>query len=387
MSRPGGKNLEGLGGPIRVDRPDLGSIDPTLDACCQRDEESARIGSALRSTLQRFDVVAEKERRRRHLVQVTPSAFDGCRCCYDPNSDGGEYRALMELRAARALQQDTSPEEEAAKAERELEEKENKKAQSDTEDSDDEYNYLLDEDQADGQELKALEELRRAELEWDLLQREIGLQHGYGVHRQMHPNRVLKAAGLASRDKKATPAVVLHLVDADCLGSASLDLYLEMLAAVHKGTKFLRSSGRSTLLMDAELAGMALPPLKPDADMPALIAIRDGIAVNVCPRLQGLTDHISGEIDPSAVYEWLDRSGVLLERAPLVESMCRIRPEEEALMDYMLTMKPPAPEEERYDCGLPNCSKSFPHQHVGEKNEQQDGLVVPENEILREVKE
>jgi hypothetical protein len=23
---------------------------------------------------------------------------DGCRCCYDPNSNGGEYRALIEAR-------------------------------------------------------------------------------------------------------------------------------------------------------------------------------------------------------------------------------------------------------------------------------------------------
>lgn len=118
---------EGLGGPLDVDKPNLEGIDPTLDACCRREvrgqtsdatdvcmfflyrtifvsrcvlvfqEESIRHGNAIKRTLQRHDVVAEKERRRRQLVQ-TP-AFTGCRCCYDPNSDGsGEYRALIELR-------------------------------------------------------------------------------------------------------------------------------------------------------------------------------------------------------------------------------------------------------------------------------------------------
>lgn len=29
--------MEGLGGPIHMDRPDLGEIDPTLAACCRRE--------------------------------------------------------------------------------------------------------------------------------------------------------------------------------------------------------------------------------------------------------------------------------------------------------------------------------------------------------------
>lgn len=340
------------------------------------------MGSALRSTLRRFDVVAEKERRRRHLVQT--SAFDGCRCCYDPNGDGGEYRMLTELRAAREPHE-ASPEGEVVQAEKEYEEKESQNSVIENQEGDDEFDYLLDEDLPDGQELKALEELRRAELEWDLLQREIAVQHGYGVHRQMHPHRVLKAAGLASQ-RDCASAVVLHLVDPDSLSSASLDLYLEALAVTHRGTKFLRSSGRATLLLDAEVAGKFLPLLKPDADLPVLIAVRDGVAVNVCPRLQGLTASVDSEIDESAVYEWLYRSGVLLERAPLIESVCRIRPEEEALLDNMRTLNKLSVDEERYDCGLAGCAKSFPHEHVGERNQQQDGLVVSEEEILSELK-
>jgi hypothetical protein len=131
--------------------------------------------------------------------------------------------------------------------------------------------------------------------------------------------------------------------------------------------------------MDAELAGKVLPAFRPDSDMPALIAVRDGVVVNACPKLQGLTDS-SGEIVESAVFEWLERSGVILQQAPILEAICRIRPEEEALMDYLMTSRP-APEE-RFDCGLADCNKSFPHEHVGLQNEVQQGLVVSEKEIV-----
>lgn len=32
-----GGTMEGLGGPIRMDEVQYGGIDPTLDACCQRE--------------------------------------------------------------------------------------------------------------------------------------------------------------------------------------------------------------------------------------------------------------------------------------------------------------------------------------------------------------
>ena len=51
-------------------------------------------------TLDRHDITALAERRRRHLV-TTLDSFTGCRCCFDPNSDGGEYAALIELREKR----------------------------------------------------------------------------------------------------------------------------------------------------------------------------------------------------------------------------------------------------------------------------------------------
>jgi hypothetical protein len=80
------------------------------------------------------------------------------------------------------------------------------------------------------------------------------------------------------------------------------------------------------------------------------------------------------------VREWLDRCGVLVPQAPPLEYLCHIRPEEDALMDYIQTIKPAA--EERFDCGLDECNKAFPHEHVGVKTPEQDGLVVKEEEVL-----
>ena len=358
---------EGLGGPVHMDNPDFGEIDPTLEACCRREVESNRQRSVLEQTLSRHDVVAMKERRRRHLVSNLSWGV-GCRCCYDPNSDGGEYRALIE---ARARQQ---------KGNKELEEEE-ENVEETSNDSNDEFDYLLDEDLPgdDGGVIHELEERRRAELEFAMLQREVALQHGYGVHRQMHPNRVLRAAGLGGT---SSPAVVLHLVDPDSMASASLDLCLEDLAETYRGTKFLRSSGRSVLLMDAEMAQKSLPRLSPDSDMPALVAIREGVVVAACPRLQGLVSDESYEAVaiPEEVRAWLDKAGVLLERPPRIDEVCLIRPEEEALMDHLVASAQSAPP--RYDCGVPMCDKTFPHEHVGIQNKQQDGLVVQEEEIV-----
>jgi hypothetical protein len=406
MSQSEGKNWEGLGGPVYFDALNNGaSLDPTLDSCCQRDLEDRRRGQALRSTLQRFDVVAERERRRRHAVSFNGSANceeqdSGCRCIYDPNSDGGEYRTLTELRAAR---ESTSQNDAIHEPEYDVDDRKNSNENDHSaihndrsdEESEDEYDYLLDEDIPNGDtalSVKNFEEARRAELEWELLKNEIALLHGYGIHRQIHPRRVLTMAGLNASTNRShivpPSAVVLHLVDADSMASASLDLYLDQLAKRYRGTMFLRSSGRATLLLDAVLVAKSLPMFRslsqPDVYLPALVAIRDGVAVNACLQLQGLlrsrtiTDF---EIEEAAVHDWLDGCGVLRDHPPNVDAMCRLRPEEEALLDSCLRSVTVS-EEERYDCGREGCFKTFPHEHVGEQNERQDGLLLSEAEIL-----
>ena len=74
------------------------------------------------------------ERRRRHMVGNLTWGI-GCRCCYDPNSDGGEYRALVEARDRLRKDKEEAEEEE-----------EEEEVEEEDEDSDDEFDYLLDED-------------------------------------------------------------------------------------------------------------------------------------------------------------------------------------------------------------------------------------------------
>lgn len=395
--------LEGLGGPVHVDRPNFEGIDPTLESCCRREEEDQRRSAALKRTLQRHDIVAERERRRRNLVQMTASQDEGCRCRYHPNQDGGEYPALVELRRQRhdGVQQGHAKELEKQDS---LNDAKKENDSNDDDSDDDEFDYLLDEDlPGQSEELRLLEEARRAELEWEMLQRESALQHGYGVHRQMHPSRVLHAAGVTQAKMMlfaAAPTVVLHLYDPESLASASLDLHLEELAKTTRGTVFLRSHGRGTLLSNRGCRDLLFPKHErrgvedvADSDLllPALIAIRDGVAVHVCPRLQNLVEDSrslsSTVVVPEAVNVWLRQSGVLRDEPPSCNvNFCHIRPEEEALMDNLRAAnnygKQQQESDELFDCGVEGCHKYFPHEHVGIRTEQQAGLVVPEAQVL-----
>jgi len=362
-------------------------------------------------------VAALAERRRRHLVQ-TPT-FEGCRCCYDPNQDGGESRGEYLLLAEYYKEHYHhpsfvgEPEEEDAN-QRFAEEDNNRRKDSDDsekeDDSDDEFDYLLDEDFA-----PEAEETRRAQLEWEILHRQVAAQHGYGVHRPLHPVRILKAAGLSMVTPPTTttmtttrrpppPAVVIHLIDPESMASASLDYFLETkLASQYPGTIFLRSNGRSTLLMNASVVQKHLPTLSSNyADdsgttiLPALIAIREGQVVNLSKGLRELCSRRGGssssswshgdeEIEPHAVEFWLEQSGVLRRHLPPYDFLCHIRPEEEALMDCMgKTPKPPPKQEQEefFRCGVEGCCKTFFHEHVGIKTSTQDGLMLKEDTIL-----
>jgi hypothetical protein len=273
-------------------------------------------------------------------------------------------------------------------------------------DSDDEFDYLLDEDFSatafDHDEnnnrysLKEAEDARRAQLEWEILQRQVAIQHGYGTHRPLHPTRVLKVAGLgaSSSSRPPPPAVVLHLIDPDSVSSASLDYFLETrLAENYPGTIFLRSDGRFTLLMNVELAQKHLSAIlasstsssSTNSDLPALVAIRDGQVVNISKGLDDVCQHQGGAVEPRAVEMWLEQSGVLRDQPPSYDSLCFVRPEEEALMEYLGQKKSNEPkerEEHYYFCGVDGCSKTFPHEHVGIKTSAQDGLVLKEDTIL-----
>jgi hypothetical protein len=94
-------------------------------------------------------------------------------------------------------------------------------------------------------------------------------------------------------------------------------------------------------------------------------------------------DNEGGEVDTIAVREWLENCGVLSNRPPRMDDLCNIRPEEEALMDSgLIAQSKVAAEQERYDCGLEGCNKSYKHEHVGIQTSEQSGLVVSEETIL-----
>ncbi len=340
-------------------------------------------------------------------------------------TDGGEYRALIELRASlEGQQQQGGDSEEGGIYENDIENEnnayerkvnENNDSNDDGEDSDDdsEFDYLLDEDLPGSQinnDLQLLQQERMEELKLSAIMRESAIQHGFGVHRQFHPNRVLYAAGLgmegsntnsssSSSSAVIPPAAVLHLHE-DTVLSASLDLCLEEMASNrYRGTKFVRSYGRSVMSFNPELVQRVLPKLKKDSSLPALIAVKDGVVIAICENLSLFVGSGSSsrnhrkyddcQVEARAVEEWLDRAGVLLHDVPIdFEDYCRIRPEEDALLENMmrekarLTIDQMFEESTYHQCGVPGCKKSFHHTHVGVQNEEQSGLVVEEEKVL-----
>jgi len=371
-----------------MDQPNMNGIDPTLDSCCQREVEGNRSKAALDATLRRHDRIALAERRRRNVLHNL-SFGSGCRCCYDPDADGGEYPALKDARVCMPV--GITKEGVVVEDLKEVRKDDESNDGGDDSDDDSEFGYLLDDDLPGDDNLRLMQQDRLQELELAAMMQESALQHGFGVHRQMNPSRVLTAAGLgmeASRYGIAAvpPAVVLHLFDADSEISASLDLYLEEMASTkYKGTKFLRGNGRATLLGNQSIVNNVLPSLKIESDLPVLVAIRDGVVTAVARKLSGMCVVRDGAVEPRAVEEWLNNANVLLTDVPLeFEDLCRIRPEESALLENMMREKAKMDEiqEEVYKCGVTGCQKTFRHEHVGVKNGEQSGLLVTEEEAI-----
>ena len=411
---------EGYGGPISINQSHGSPIDPTLESCCQREIESNRQFNAVQSAVRRHDRIAWMERLRRNAVQL--DFGQGCRCSFDPSQDGGEYGTLREMRLRRYHEQmeeqtrareegnyngtddnddnnNNEEQEDQVNNNRPFHADVDRNDKSDNSDSDSEFDYLLDEIDLPPAVTEELERRRREELEEAILYRDLLTHHGYGTHRQMHPMRVLRAAGLTANNSRhrgiPESAVVLHLYDPESDMSAALDLLLEQdtFAGKYRGTKFLRASGRAVLLMNPDIADKELPHLHPNRDMPALVAIKDGVVVATCPKLAGMGSSEEGTVDVHAVEHWLDMAGVLRTDPPPIEMLCRIRPEEDALLaSGILGRKTDASTqktgeggtEEYFNCGVLGCEKTFFHEHVGVRNEEQDGLVVKEDGTIKD---
>ena len=371
--------------------------------------ESNRKKSAVEKTLRAHDRVAKAENERRQFNNATTSGngtfqpFNlvhgmsfgaGCRCCYDPNIDGGDYELLAaakeELLAATTtsgVNEGSGEGEDALSldANNKLLSNDNKRnnysnGDDDSSSDDSEFDYLLDED------IPGLsseyESQRRAELE-DLAQRtEVLRYHGYGVHRQMHPKRLFVAAGYGTdtqRDVIRPRGSVIHLFDAFSQRSVAMDLYLERIASNYPGTKFVRGIGVTSIFY-ADHNGDDDSWKK--GKFPMLLALKEG---KVVAWNAGMEDFFSSEeLESRAVEQWLQSAGVLVDSPPDVDEICRIRPEETALLENLMKLNRLEEEdigEERYDCGVPGCCKPFHHEHVGVKNEVQHGMLVTEDMI------
>jgi hypothetical protein len=315
----------------------------------------------------------------------TLSFGSGCRCCYDPSGDGGEYELLAAARKERPngrVDQRLSQTAENGSGDKVNPSNDG----SENSDSDDEFNYLLDEDIETTSE-NDLQAHRRAELENMARQYEILRFHGFGVHRQMHPQRVFPSVGygVIDKDRYIPPGAVIHLYDAFSPLSVSLDFCLEDISSRYPGTKFVRGLGVSSIVF----ADDGDDDRWKNADLPMLLAIKGG---KVVAFSSGLRDFSNGgdNVEPRMVEQWLDFGGVLVDTPPPVEAVCRIRPEEDMLMENMRQLRGLGKEtfegdkegkQDRYDCGVDGCIKSFYHEHVGIKTETQDGILVSESQV------
>lgn len=323
----------------------------------------------------------------------------GCRCCYDPNADGGEYDLLASAKREREINSVTGLVGDEVDEENEEGGKDDDGGSNES-DSDDEFDYLLECDIPTNNHNDAgddfhgtyddLQSQRRADLQNMAYNNEVARYHGYGVHRQMHPQRIFAAVGYGSenvRDKICPPGSVVHLYDAYSPLSVSLDICLENMARRYGGTKFVRGLGITSILY-AEGGDNEWKR----GDLPMLLAIKNG---RVVAWSSGLRDfhRERGEVEDALVEQWLEHTGVLHTHPPPLDTLCRIRPEEDMLLANMRSLNGLGSggmnrnveevdlEEERYDCGVSGCSKSFYHEHVGVKNEAQAGVLVSESQV------
>jgi hypothetical protein len=356
---------------------------------------------------------------------------------YDPAVDGGTYAALDDLQ--QRLQQNVDNAEEDQNINNSDNQTEKYQGESlmssnqqppqgTDEDEEDEFDYLLDEDDLpDGASSaeQTWKETRMMELQAIAHQRQVEESHGYGLHRQFHPRRIASIVGLAMttddtydnignnsssanrHDFPPPPLVVWHLYDSQSTASAWLDVFLEEVAAKARGTLFVRSHGRASLWEPRVQQALQQARVMCGSDakdgLPALVVVKEGVVQTACCRLQDFVRDIDDDdgpaIDRAALDSWLFSVGALDRQTP-PSDVCRLRPEHQALLDSSdpswrqgvpetrdsssITGKDTQNDDDYYDCGVPGCGKAFYHQHVGVPTSKQDGLVISAETVLQD---
>lgn len=352
-------------------------FDAKISPCCAKEAEINKRRSETEAVLKFHDLVADLERR--HKITFLPN-LELCRCCHTMEDEYvHDYPALQEYRRDQMMiesgsedDEQSNPDDATGCAVGGLSVFGDDDDDNYSDDDDDEFDYLLD---ANTMNISAVEENRIMELKVRAMQLKSAHGHGYGVHRQIHYSKVFTVG--AGIDSPLPPeAAVIHLYDPYSVACAKLDVILEgpKFAHLYKGTKFLRADGKMAV---------RLSQIVSEEHIPCLIAVREGNLVSYCANLTGIVDR--GEnVDEWALEEWLDNANVLIRDMPSIDTMCRIRPEEEALLASMMKSSKPddyCRSDDYYDCGVENCEKTFPHKHIGIPTDEQDGLVISESDL------
>ena len=366
--------------------------DPTLDACCQREVESQDRHQRALDVVRANDRIMQRERAREEarkgVLCNCPLHVAGAATSY------GLLESLRELEVAKQRLTDPSPPPPPPSASRDADSRRISDSGDDSESDDDsEFDYLLDEGAAS------------ATIHAEILQRQAlhsSLRsHGFGA--MLHVSAYNVDAVVYPPSYQDFP-LLLHLYDPDNVDCAHLDLHLEKFSSSYVGTRWIRCDGRQFLSTDnAVQKGKVLEAFKGrggKASVPALLAFRSGLLVNVSENLRDFGAQCYKErnsaaaasknlrdppaISFDAVDAWLSNTGLLQTDIPqamlssdsssnssnarfLSGDLCL--PTESPASPTSSPAKAPTEEpvdpESIFECSEPGCCKTFFHRHIG----------------------
>jgi thiol-disulfide isomerase/thioredoxin len=163
------------------------------------------------------------------------------------------------------------------------------------EDSDDEFDHLLDDD--NDPILEAIRQKRLAEMKYTQVQRAENLAKGHGQYRTISQDEVLPECTGSSE------WVAIHFFHKEFQRCHVIDHHLKQIAARHISCKFLR--------IDAEKAPFFVSKLVLRT-LPTLIVFQDGKAVDRLVGFQGLTSPKDPDNFPThKLQQWLADTGAI----------------------------------------------------------------------------
>ena len=272
------------------------SLDPTLDSCCAREEESLSRKARCIDVVKKRDTIGRRERMQNEANATARGIGTNCGCCFNAAVDGGGgYPMLDELRRRRAEREFDKAGAAAGGLSASNDSDGGGGGDDDAVSSSDEFDYLLDElppplpseayseevdDYTPGSysdydvkahlvssESSRLDSMRRQASLMAVL-----MAHGYGQVSQLHPSSLpsllplsspsvsSKQVALHPHDAKALltgVTTVLHLFKSSSRACASLDLHLEVLAQRHLTSRWFRVDGEEAVRTATRTGGAA----------------------------------------------------------------------------------------------------------------------------------